>query len=62
MLRLGAGDEATDALIGAANATGQVLLTRTVLDGCVALRVSIGSRLTEWHHVEAAWHLLQHLA
>ena len=54
-------DSRTDALIEAANATGRVLLTRTVLDGRVALRISIGSRSTEWAHVEAAWHLLQSL-
>ena len=35
---------ATDALIERANATGDVLFTRTVLDGAVALRFSIGSR------------------
>jgi aromatic-L-amino-acid decarboxylase len=62
VVRLTAGDEATDALIAAANATGEVLLTRTVLDGRVALRISIGATRTEWHHVEAAWRLLQRLA
>ncbi len=64
VLRL-TGDDAdarTDALVDAANATGQVLLTRTVLDGRVALRVSIGATATEWGHVEAAWQLLQRLA
>jgi aromatic-L-amino-acid decarboxylase len=54
-------DARTDALIEAANATGQVLLTRTVLDGRVALRISIGSRATEWEHVDAAWELLRSL-
>jgi len=53
------GDARTDALIEAANATGQVLFTRTVLDGRSVLRFSIGSRTTEWRHVEAAWGLLQ---
>jgi aromatic-L-amino-acid decarboxylase len=62
VVRLTAGDEATDALIAAANATGEVLLTRTVLDGRVALRISIGATRTEWRHVEAAWRLLQRLA
>lgn len=57
-----AGDAATDALIDAANATGEVLLTRTVLDGRSALRISIGARATEWRHVEAVWKLLQSLA
>ncbi len=61
-IRLVAGDEATDALIERANATGDVLFTRTVLDGSSALRVSIGSRSTEWRHVVAAWDLLRRLA
>ena len=55
-------DAATDALIDAANATGEALFTRTVLDGRTVLRVSIGARSTERHHVASAWHLLQQLA
>ena len=55
-------DAATDALIEAANATGEALFTRTVLDGRSVLRVSIGARSTERHHVESAWQLLQRLA
>jgi len=55
-------DAATDAMIAAANASGKALFTRTVLDGKVACRVSIGGRTTEATHVEAAWHLLQSLA
>ncbi len=61
-LRLTAGNEATDALIERANATGRALFTRTVLDGTVACRVSIGGRTTERRHVEDAWALLQELA
>ncbi len=53
---------ATDALIDAANATGEALFNRTVLDGRSVLRVSIGARSTEQRHVEAAWELLQRLA
>jgi aromatic-L-amino-acid decarboxylase len=56
------GDQATDELIEAVNATGEALLTRTVLDGRSVLRISIGARSTERQHVEAAWHLLQHTA
>ena len=54
-------DRATDALIDAANATGEALFTRTVLDGRSVLRFSIGARTTERHHVEAAWQLLDRL-
>jgi aromatic-L-amino-acid decarboxylase len=48
----------TDALIEAANASGEALFTRTVLDGRPVLRVSIGSRTTTRSHVAAAWTLL----
>ena len=60
-IRAVAGDAVTDELIERANATGQVLLTRTVLDGRSVLRISIGSRATEWTHVESLWRLLQSL-
>ena len=57
-----AGDQATDALIERANASGLALFTRTVLDGRVALRFSIGGRTTDEGHVRAGWCLLQSLA
>ena len=56
------GDAATDDLIERANATGEALFTRTVLDGRSVLRVSIGSRTTRREHVDAAWALLSRLA
>jgi aromatic-L-amino-acid decarboxylase len=55
-------DATTERLIEAANATRRVLFTRTVLDGRPVLRFSIGSRVTQRHHVAAAWRLLQDLA
>jgi aromatic-L-amino-acid decarboxylase len=55
------GDEATDALVADANASGAALFTRTVLDGRSALRICIGGRTTERRHVEGAWALLQSL-
>ena len=55
-------DAATDALIAEANDTSEALFTRTVVDGRVALRFSIGGRTTERRHVESAWRLLQRLA
>jgi aromatic-L-amino-acid decarboxylase len=57
-----AADAATDALVASANASGAALFTRTVLDGRVALRFSIGGRSTERRHVRAGWELLQALA
>ena len=56
------GDARTDALIEAANATREVLFTRTVLDGRSVLRFSIGVRTTEYSHVLAGWELCQRLA
>lgn len=55
------GDARTDALVEAANATGEALFTRTVLDGRSVLRVSIGGRSTEERHVRGAWELLRGL-
>ncbi|HEY2296590.1 MAG TPA: pyridoxal-dependent decarboxylase [Jatrophihabitans sp.] len=60
--RLRAGDDATHALMDAANATGRMYLTHTVVDGKVVLRMAIGATLTEQRHVRAAWELLQSLA
>jgi aromatic-L-amino-acid decarboxylase len=61
-LALRAGDEATDALVEAANASGQALFTRSVVDGRSILRFCVGGRTTERRHVEAGWRLLQALA
>jgi len=59
---LRAGDAATDAMIAAANASGAALFTRSVADGRSFVRVSVGGRMTEHRHVEAAWALLQSAA
>jgi aromatic-L-amino-acid decarboxylase len=55
-------NSATDALIERANASGKALFTRTVLDGRSVLRISIGARSTDRHHVIAGWELLSRLA
>ena len=60
--RMRAGDDATRALMEAANASGSLYLTHTVVDGRIALRVAIGATATELRHVEAAWRTLQDLA
>jgi aromatic-L-amino-acid/L-tryptophan decarboxylase len=52
---LRAGDEATLALMERVNASGKLYLTHTVVDGRAALRMAIGSPLTDRRHVEAAW-------
>ncbi len=56
-----AANASTDALVDAANATGEALFTRTVLDGRSVLRISVGARSTERRHVESAWRLLREL-
>jgi aromatic-L-amino-acid decarboxylase len=61
-IALRAGDTETDRLIEQANDSGRALFTRTVLDGRVALRFSIGGRMTTERHVRAGWELLRELA
>lgn len=57
--RLRSGDDATRALMDHINASGQMCLTHTVVDGAIALRLAIGAPGTERRHLEAAWQLLQ---
>jgi aromatic-L-amino-acid decarboxylase len=56
------GDQATQRLLQAVNASGQAYLTHTVVNGRYAIRMAIGSVQTERRHVEAAWQLLSSLA
>jgi aromatic-L-amino-acid/L-tryptophan decarboxylase len=53
--RLRDGDEATRALMNRVNASGELYLTHTLVNGRVALRMAIGAVRTERHHVQAAW-------
>jgi aromatic-L-amino-acid decarboxylase len=46
------GDERTQALLDALNATGEVYLTHTRLDGAFTIRVSVGATQTRREHVE----------
>ena len=41
--------------VHALNATGEMYLTHTKLDGRFTLRMSIGQSHTQEHHVRAAW-------
>ncbi|HEY8093415.1 MAG TPA: pyridoxal-dependent decarboxylase [Acidimicrobiales bacterium] len=59
---LRAGNDASDALIEAANASGGALFTRSVIDGRSIVRFCVGGRTTECQHVQAGWGLLQSLA
>ncbi|HEX8079765.1 MAG TPA: pyridoxal-dependent decarboxylase [Jatrophihabitans sp.] len=50
-----AGDDAGRELLAAVNASGQAYLTHTEVNGRFAIRMAIGSVLTERRHVQAAW-------
>ena len=47
------------AVLGAVNATGEVFLSHTKLDGRFVLRLAVGTIRTEERHVRRAWELLQ---
>jgi aromatic-L-amino-acid decarboxylase len=56
--RLRSGDDDTLALMRRVNASGDLYLTHTVVNGNAALRLAIGSPWTQRRHVEAAWQAL----
>jgi aromatic-L-amino-acid decarboxylase len=56
------GDERTEQLLRAINATGRAFVTHTRLDDRYTIRVSIGQTTTERRHVEALWDLIDSLA
>jgi aromatic-L-amino-acid decarboxylase len=56
--RLKDGDDATLALMRRVNESGAAYLTHTAVNGRAALRLAIGSPLTEQRHVDAVWRLL----
>ncbi|MGK2930555.1 MAG: hypothetical protein ACSLFO_13380 [Acidimicrobiales bacterium] len=51
-------DDRTSALIGAVNASGEALVTATVLDERPAMRVCVGQTWTTQNEVEALWSLI----
>jgi aromatic-L-amino-acid decarboxylase len=53
--RLRSGDEQNQKLLDRLNASGDLYLTHTRLDGRLTLRMSIGQAHTEFRHVEKAW-------
>jgi aromatic-L-amino-acid/L-tryptophan decarboxylase len=50
---------ANERLLDAVNASGEVFLSHTRLDGCFVPRLAIGHIETTERHVQRAWHLLQ---
>jgi aromatic-L-amino-acid decarboxylase len=53
------GDEPTQRILDALNASGRIYLTHTRLDGKLTLRMSIGQTNTQRRHVEQAWALIR---
>jgi aromatic-L-amino-acid decarboxylase len=53
------GDEVNQRIMDELNASGELYLTSTRLDGRLTLRLSIGAGRTERHHVERAWELIR---
>ena len=56
--RLREGDDATRQLMDRANASGELYLTHTIVNGRLAVRMAIGATRTERRHVAAAWRVL----
>jgi aromatic-L-amino-acid decarboxylase len=54
-----AGDAMNERLQQTVNASGEIFLTHTRLDGRWVLRLAIGGTYTERRHVETAWELLR---
>ena len=54
-------DDLNERLLGAINATGDVFLSHTKLNGQFVLRLAIGHIRTTERHVARAWELLQTL-
>jgi aromatic-L-amino-acid/L-tryptophan decarboxylase len=57
--RLHAGDEANERLVNDLNASGDIYLTHTKVNGRYVVRFAIGGPLTRRHHVAAAWRFIQ---
>ncbi len=60
--RLRSGDAANQRLLDALNASGDLYLTHTKLDGKLSLRLCVGQTRTEERHVAAAWRRIQDVA
>jgi aromatic-L-amino-acid decarboxylase len=57
--RLRSGDQANQTLMDRLNASGDLYLTHTKLDGKLTLRLCVGQTNTEARHVERAWQRIQ---
>jgi aromatic-L-amino-acid decarboxylase len=60
--RYRADDAFNERLLHAVNASGEIFVTHTKLNGRFALRLAVGGTYTERRHVELAWHVLRETA
>ena len=56
------GSELNRKLLDAVNSSGKAFMTHSVVDGNFVIRCAIGTTLTEEHHVDALWKLIQEKA
>ena len=61
-LRNGADDRVHQGVLDIVNASGEVFLSHTKLDGVFVFRLAIGNISTTERHVARAWELLRHAA
>ena len=57
-----AGDDANRAIMERVNASGDIFISHTALNGRIVLRVALGNAGTTGAHVERAWQLIQEAA
>jgi aromatic-L-amino-acid decarboxylase len=57
-LRRNASEAADERVLSAVNASGEVFLSHTKLNGVYAFRLAIGHLRTSEHHIRRAWELL----
>ena len=53
------GDESNRELLERVNASGEVLLSHTALNGRFVLRLAIGNHRTTRRHVQRAWEIIR---
>jgi aromatic-L-amino-acid decarboxylase len=52
-------DALNQEIMNQVNATGEIFLSHTVLNGRLCLRLAIGNLKTRWDHLERSWELLR---
>lgn len=55
-------DQLNESLLQTLNDSGKIYLTQNRIDGKFVIRFQVGGQMTETHHVEQAWELIQQVA